>query len=251
MCNCRATGHVARTVEAGQATLIGMAIAFGCLSSALILFAVGGTYIAQAELQQAADVAATSLGTVVGDDPQARARMLARANGARSMSIDFVGNGAQQVVVRAPTPAFIGFGANQSLEARADIVITTRPDGEVGVAGSWYTGPLVAADASMVCPRVATDYKSMQRAAAAAGVSLWAVSGYRSPAEQAVLYRRLGPSIAAPPGTSLHHQATEIDIAVGATGSPVHQWLTTHAAAHGFTQRYAWEPWHWGNVRGC
>jgi LAS superfamily LD-carboxypeptidase LdcB len=77
------------------------------------------------------------------------------------------------------------------------------------------------------------------------------VSGWRSVEEQAQLYAQLGPDIAAPPGQSLHHAATELDLSVGAAGSPTHRWLSSNAGHFHFIQRYSWEPWHWGNTRGC
>jgi len=68
-------------------------------------------------------------------------------------------------------------------------------------------------DAATICPAVGREYLDMQRAAAVSGVRLYAVSGFRTFAEQAVLYAQLGPGIAAPPGKSLHHAATEFDLA--------------------------------------
>jgi LAS superfamily LD-carboxypeptidase LdcB len=91
----------------------------------------------------------------------------------------------------------------------------------------------------------------LEAAAARDGVTLTATSGFRSYAEQAVLYAQLGPAIAAPPGVSRHHDATELDIAVGPAGSSAHRWLQAHGPARGFIQRYSWEPWHWGFVAGC
>jgi LAS superfamily LD-carboxypeptidase LdcB len=91
----------------------------------------------------------------------------------------------------------------------------------------------------------------MEGRAAAAGVILTATSGFRGWAEQAVLYAQLGPRLAAPPGASRHHDATELDVAVGPAGSATHRWLQAHGPAHGFIQRYSWEPWHWGYVAGC
>jgi LAS superfamily LD-carboxypeptidase LdcB len=114
-----------------------------------------------------------------------------------------------------------------------------------------YSGPLQPVDSALLCPATAASYRTMQLAAAVDGISLHAVSGHRTVAEQAHLYAQLGPGLAAPPGASLHHRATELDISVGAAGSPTHSWLVANAPAHGWVQRYSWEPWHWGNVRGC
>lgn len=240
--------------ERGQVTILGVGFALACIALAMVLAAVGKTYVAHAELQQAADVAAASLGRPSGDDPASRARQLARDNGATSMSIELDGS-SQVVVVRAPAPDVAGMALpGGKLVARANV---ERPLGPVVPAGSAsgshgdYSGPLVAVDGARVCPAVASDYRAMQRSAGAAGVRLYATSGYRSYAEQAVLYGQLGPTLAAPPGTSLHHAATELDINVGPAGSTTHSWLTRNAGRFNFLQRYSWEPWHWGNLRGC
>lgn len=224
------------------------------------MLTVAQFYLQQARLQQAADVAAASLSVAMGDAPIERARSLALANGARSVSVDVLAGGER--VVRVSSRMRTTLAPVRTLHAEA---VVAEPAGDAlhpvdaGLAaagsapgtGGEYRGPLVAVDAVVVCPRVGSAYAAMQRSAAAAGVRLYAISGYRSYAEQAVLYARLGPAIAAPPGRSLHHQATELDIAVGPAGSPVHRWLSLHALAFGFVQRYSWEPWHWGNVRGC
>ena len=50
----------------------------------------------------------------------------------------------------------------------------------------------------------------------------------------------------APPGTSLHRCATELDL-----GPPAaYGWLAANARGFGFLQRYPWEAWHYGYVDG-
>ena len=72
-------------------------------------------------------------------------------------------------------------------------------------------------------------------------------SAYRSDAEQARLFaQNPDPRMVAPPGTSLHRCATELDLGP----STAHAWLAGHAHFFGFRQRYSWEPWHYGFVAG-
>jgi soluble lytic murein transglycosylase-like protein len=70
-------------------------------------------------------------------------------------------------------------------------------------------------------------------------------SAYRSNAEQAVLFAaHPDPRWVAPPGTSLHRLATELDL--GPAGA--YAWLAANAPRFHFVQRYGWEPWHYGYV---
>jgi LAS superfamily LD-carboxypeptidase LdcB len=48
------------------------------------------------------------------------------------------------------------------------------------------------------------------------------------------------PKWVAPPGTSLHRYATELDL--GPTAA--YDWLWQNHRRFGFIRRYAWEPWH-------
>lgn len=119
-------------------------------------------------------------------------------------------------------------------------------------------------------PRAAAAWRRMRAAAAADGVNLLPLSGYRSVARQARIIRqklRAGQAIAdilrlvAAPGCSEHHTGRAIDI-----GSPDNQqldedfaktaefrWLRKHAARFGFRLSYprgnrhliGYEPWHW------
>ena len=73
-------------------------------------------------------------------------------------------------------------------------------------------------------------------------------SGYRSDAEQAILFRRNpDPRWVAPPGQSLHRLGTELDLGSRAA----YGWLATNAKRFGFAQRYSWEPWHYGYTRNA
>jgi hypothetical protein len=109
--------------------------------------------------------------------------------------------------------------------------------------GGGYDGPLAYRQGVPMRPDVALTFDRMERAARAARVSLVIASGYRSDAEQAELFRRHpGPKWVAPPGTSLHRYATELDL-----GPPTaYRWLEANAERFHFVRRYRWEPWHWG-----
>jgi hypothetical protein len=68
-------------------------------------------------------------------------------------------------------------------------------------------------------------------------------SAFRSDAEQAVLWAaNPDPTWVAPPGTSLHRCATELDLGP----ETAYGWLAANASRFGFVQRYSWEAWHYG-----
>ncbi len=137
-------------------------------------------------------------------------------------------------------------GAPVRAEAQA-----TAPDTAVATgaaAAGQYRGPLEHRDGKPMRPDVARAYDRMAAAARAAGVPLVVVSGFRSDAEQAVLFaRHPDPKWVAPPGRSLHRLATELDLGPKAA----YGWLARNAGRFGFRQRYSWEPWHFGFVRGA
>lgn len=120
-------------------------------------------------------------------------------------------------------------------------------------------------------PRAAAAWHRMRAAAAADGVTLLPLSGFRSVARQTKIVRghlAKGRPLAdllryvAAPGCSEHHTGRAIDL-----GSPddtalfeasfartkEYRWLRKHAARFGFTLSYprdnphriGYEPWHW------
>jgi soluble lytic murein transglycosylase-like protein len=94
-------------------------------------------------------------------------------------------------------------------------------------------------------PDVAQAFDRMTAAASQDGVALVIVSAFRSDAEQAVLFaRHPDPKWVAPPGQSLHRNATELDLGSRAA----YGWLAANAGRFHFEQRYSWEPWHFGYV---
>lgn len=229
--------------QQGSVSVLALGLLIAIVTLAIALAAVGRVLVERAELQQAVDVAARSLTGSGGDTSQVAVRV-ARSNGADDAKVVAVATGQRvEALRRVQGPLGIG---TITLRARSATVEVRRSG-----SAKEYRGPLERVDFARVCPAVAADYRALERTAAAAGITLTAVSGYRSVAEQAVLYAKLGPRIAAPPGRSLHHAATELDIVVGLAGSPIHRFLLANGPRYNFIQRYSWEPWHWGNVRGC
>lgn len=116
-------------------------------------------------------------------------------------------------------------------------------------------------------------WNAMQDAAAADGITLEAISGFRSHQYQLGIFRRKlerGQTIAeilnvnAAPGFSEHHSGTALDI--GTPGEPpaeesfenteAYEWLRANAGSFGFRLSYpkgnphgiTYEPWHWAYV---
>jgi hypothetical protein len=259
--------------QAGQALPLALALAALVLIGAVAVFTLGRVQLAAARAQTAADLAAVSagrelrdrLGEIAADDPSragawrarlaAVARASAAAGGARVESLTLPAGGwpptAVEVVVSSPGPA----GRRARAVARAGLAVraTWRDGGPAPLAtGGGYDGPLVYRDGRPTCPAVAAAFDLMDAAARADGVDLVVVSGFRSDAEQAVLFaRHPDPRWVAPPGRSRHRDATELDLNMGAGGGAAHAWLAANAARFGFVQRYSWEPWHWGYLPGC
>jgi len=121
-----------------------------------------------------------------------------------------------------------------------------------------------------LAPAAARAWFRLQAAAKADGLTLLALSGYRSIARQTRLIRRklaAGQSLAAilrsvaAPGFSEHHTGRALDLgAPGALGvddafgrTPEYRWLRKHAWRHGFRLSFPrgnphgirHEPWHW------
>ncbi len=241
------------------------------LLAAVAAFALGRVPLAAARAQTAADLAALSgarelwagLGAADAQGPVERAAVAARirrvagaaaaGSGGRLESVA-LGDGvwpptAVQVVVSAPGP----HGTRVRATARAGLVVgrgaVASPTG--WATGGGYSGPLVHRDGRPMCPAVAAAFDLMDAAARAEGIDLVVTSGFRSDAEQAVLFaRHPDPRWVAPPGRSRHRDATELDLNM-AGGDGAHAWLAVNGGRFGFVQRYSWEPWHWGYVPGC
>jgi hypothetical protein len=94
-------------------------------------------------------------------------------------------------------------------------------------------------------PDVARAFDRMAAAARRDGVALTITSAFRSDAEQAALFaRHPDPKWVAPPGQSLHRNATELDLGPRSA----YPWLAANAGRFHFLMRYPWEPWHFGYV---
>lgn len=239
------------------------------LAGVAAIFILGRAHLAKAQAQAAADTAAVSAGrrlvellpVIAADGPGRRRdwrRDLARAvepsvqaGGVRLVALrlpdgDAWPPTAVEVVVEHPGP----MGTRVSAAARAGLTVSapfSRDDGG-WARGGGYSGSLVYRDGKPLCPAVAAGFDMMAAAAGADGVALRVVSGFRSDAEQAILFaRHPDPKWVAPPGRSRHRDATEIDFARG----PGLGWLAENATRFGFVQRYSWEPWHYGFVPGC
>jgi soluble lytic murein transglycosylase-like protein len=132
--------------------------------------------------------------------------------------------------------------------ATAELSVTGVGLGMPGIAsGGGYSGPLAYRQGKPMRPDVAQAFDRMAVAARSeAGQSLLVTSGFRSDAEQARLFAaNPDPRWVARPGTSLHRNATELDLGPNAA----YGWLAANAGRFGFVKRYAWEPWHFGFAR--
>jgi Transglycosylase SLT domain/D-alanyl-D-alanine carboxypeptidase/Putative Flp pilus-assembly TadE/G-like len=140
----------------------------------------------------------------------------------------------------------------EPVEVRARATAALIPtDTGLGMAdhadGGGYDGPLAYRQGKPMRPDVALAFDRMAAAARReAGLVLSITSGYRSDAEQADLWaRNPDPKWVAPPGTSLHRYATELDL-----GPPAaYAWLEANSERFGFIRRYPHEPWHLGYAR--
>jgi hypothetical protein len=157
-----------------------------------------------------------------------------------------------RVSVRRPVAIRVGPGAPRrtlQLRARATAALspTSGADGFGYAAqgsGGGYDGPLAYRMGKPMRPDVAEAFDQMAAAAREeAGIALEVNSAFRSDAEQARLFAaHPDPKWVAPPGTSLHRYATELDLAPPAA----YPWLAANCRRFGFIRRYAWEPWHFG-----
>jgi soluble lytic murein transglycosylase-like protein len=162
----------------------------------------------------------------------------ARANGAAgAVTVRFPG-AAHQI---APTEVSVRVG---DATAAAELV----PDATgplTGIGGQdQYNGPFAYRQGKPMRPDVAPAFDRLAEAARReAGITVLVVSGWRSNAEQAVLFAaHPDPKWVAPPGQSLHRFGTELDL-----GPPsAYAWLDANAGRFHFSQRYSWEPWHLG-----
>ena len=172
---------------------------------------------------------------------------VAEANGADGAAVRFPdGDSFAPMRIRVGVRAVVEVRRN---DARRRTAVAVAAEAEVAptlldpAAGGGYDGPLAYRQGKPMRPDVAQAFDRMERAARADGMTLLITSAYRSNAEQAELFRRRpDPRWVAPPGRSLHRLATELDLGPQAA----YGWLARNAGRFHFTQRYDWEPWHFG-----
>ena len=124
-----------------------------------------------------------------------------------------------------------------------------------------------------LAPETAVAWHEMKQSAAAAGVQLLLVSGFRSIQHQAdIIRRKLAAgqpidailAVNAAPWFSEHHTGRAVDVATPGTrplttefeNSAAFTWLQANAEAFGFRMPYGrgnrfgfeYEPWHWSRI---
>lgn len=268
--------------ERGQATILALGGCVAIIAGALALVAIAGAVTGKGRAQRAADLAAISAARSMRDDlprllapptlpdgsPNPRhmvkAAYLARA---RAAAVDVAGaNGVAPRWLRVEFPDADSFAPvqveavvsaeleapGQPLSVAASAVAEAAAPASAGgmptmASGGGYSGPLVYRQGEGMRPDVAGAFDRMATTAGDDGVALLVVSGFRSDAEQAVLFAaNPDPRWVAPPGRSLHRCATELDLGP----SSAYGWLAANAHRFGFEQRYSWEAWHYGFAAG-
>jgi soluble lytic murein transglycosylase-like protein len=178
---------------------------------------------------------------------RAAAVRVAAANGAPGAAVTFPDRQTMAPVrVRVSVERRVEIGG-KGVRMRAQAEAELAPPADAGLAafgsGGGYDGPLAYRQGKPMRPDVAQAFDRMAAAARADGVSLVITSAFRPDAEQAMLFaRNPDPKWVAPPGESLHRNATELDLGPRSA----YGWLAANAGRFHFLQRYSWEPWHYG-----
>jgi hypothetical protein len=256
--------------ERGQSSILMLGVVAVVLAGALILGAFGQAYGARGHAQRVADLAAIAAAQSMREnyarlftpltDPQHLGRdaylALAREAAIRGASRNGGSIVAGDVVFPDPS-SFAPTRVRVRVHDRATVRVADRSRRRVPVraqataelaagagklgglaSGGGYRGPLAYRQGKPIRPDVALAFDRMERAARAAGIHLIVVSGFRSDAEQAVLFaRHPDPRWVAPPGKSLHRLATELDLGPRSA----YGWLAANAGRFGFAKRYSWE----------
>jgi hypothetical protein len=175
----------------------------------------------------------------------AAAAVVAR-NGGGAVAVGFPDGGSfapTQVRVRVERALRV-LGRRVAVGASATAQLGAGPvDASATAYGGGYAGPLAYRQGTPMRPDVALGFDRMAAAAARDGIVLTISSGFRSDAEQQVLWdAHPDPKWVARPGTSLHRNGTELDLGPASA----YPWLAANAARFHFTVRYGWEPWHLG-----
>ena len=231
--------------ERGQVTLLLVGGLLAVLAGGLILGAVARGLGTRDAAQRAADLAAVGGARAMHDsferlfEPpivdgrpnprhlpkadylalgRAAAMGVAAANGAPHATVTFPdARTLAPVRVRVAVERRLELGGAGGVPMRADAEAELAPPAGAGPAafasGGGYDGPLAYRQGKPMRPDVAQAFDRMAAAARRGGVHLVISSGFRSDAEQAVLFaRHPDPKWVAPPGESLHRNATELDL---------------------------------------
>jgi soluble lytic murein transglycosylase-like protein len=274
--------------ERGQALILLLGVVAAALVGTLVLVAIGQALGGKSRHQRAADLAAVSAAHRMADDYLRLFEPAALPNGlpnphhlstleylarARSVAVRVaVRNGVRLGIadVAFPgggfAPTRVRVRARGEVEVRVEngrrkrrVDVEARATAALSLAGlgsgmpemasgGGYSGPLAYRGGKPMRPDVAVAFDRLAAAAAADGVSLVVVSGFRSDAEQATLFAaNPDPKWVAPPGKSLHRLGTELDLGPDSA----YGWLAANAPRFGFVKRYDWEPWHWGFERSA
>jgi hypothetical protein len=129
-------------------------------------------------------------------------------------------------------------------------LVDCTPSEDVGYSGgNAFPITVVTVDNKPVEVETANAFWLMQEAAAADGVWINIVSGFRTNAEQTYLYGCYvncncnSCNLAAVPGYSNHQSGHALDLNTSTSG--VLTWLNNNAATFGFSRTVPSEPWHW------
>ena len=260
--------------EGGQAALLILGGLCGLLMGAFVLGAVARGIGGRADAQRSADLAALAGARAMLDAhprlftvgptqlskagylqlAEDAARDVAERNGERTVAVSFPeadGMAPNRIRVEVRREIRVGRG-----EARAATEVVASAEAELSAdslyatsaTGGEYAGPFAERQGQKMRPDVAQAFDRLAAAAAADGVALVITSGWRSDAEQAILWaQNPDPRWVAPPGTSLHRLGTELDLGP----ATAYGWLAANAPRFGFVMRYSWEPWHWGYTRNA
>ncbi len=255
----------------GQASILLIGGLAGVLIAVVIAGAVAMAVGREAAAQRAADLAAVAGAKAMHANYQRlfepafiddvpNPRHLTKADylnlGRAAARATATANGAPHTVISFPdestiAPVRIKVAVRETVEVgrerariRVDAEAQLGASAQIGFAhGGGYEGPLAYRQGKPMRPDVAQAFDRMEQAARQDGVALAINSGFRSDAEQAVLFaRNPNPKMVAPPGQSLHRNGTELDL-----GPPAaYGWLDANGGRFHFVQRYSWEDWHWG-----
>jgi len=265
---------VASRGESGQAGVLLLGLLVAVAIGAVVLGGIARGVGVRGELQGAADLAALAAARAMhdayprvfepstlggADNPrhleraeylalgERAARATAARNGAERVTVAFPGGGLAPIRVRVTVNDAIavgeGRGVANTATAEAELAPPGTDPGTGALDAGQYKGPFAYRQGRPMRPDVALAFDRMANAARDDGVELLITSAFRSDAEQSALFAaHPDPKWVAPPGRSLHRLGTELDL-----GPPTaYGWLAAHAERFHFTQRYSWEPWHYG-----